>query len=196
MTSCLPGGGEGGAQMRIFISGGCKNGKSTLAQTLAVRQRTPGKSLYYVATMRPADSEDDARVARHIAERAGMGFTTVEQPENLGALLERCDAGGSFLLDSLTALLSNEMFLPGAAQPDFTASARIAQALDSLLAQTDNIVVVSDYIYSDAAFYDETVEAYRKGLARLDKACAAACDTVLEVCAATVTVHKGKMPEQ
>lgn len=180
--------------MRIFISGGCKNGKSTLAQTLAVQQQARGVPLYYVATMRPADSEDDARVARHVAERAGMGFTTVEQPESIAALLNTCDTSGSFLLDSLTALLSNEMFPPYAAQPDAAASARVKEQLCSVLAQIESIVIVSDFIYSDALLYDETVESYRKGLAQLDKTAAALCDTVLEVCAATVTVHKGRLP--
>ena len=40
---------------------------------------------------------------------------------------------------------------------------------------------VSDYIYSDACAYSETVEAYRRGLAAADRALAAACDRVIEI---------------
>ena len=63
--------------MRIFITGGCKNGKSYYAQTLAKAQQ--GLPLYYVATMEPRDEEDRLRIARHLKEREGWGFVTVEQ---------------------------------------------------------------------------------------------------------------------
>jgi len=99
--------------MRIFISGGCKNGKSYYAQHLAQAQKTELKnnSLYYIATMKPIDREDDERIERHRQERKGWGFTTVEQAIDIENILNKCDIRGSFLLDSLTALLANEMFL-------------------------------------------------------------------------------------
>ena len=62
--------------MRIFISGGCKNGKSYYAQHLAKAQQT--NFLYYIATMQPVDSEDDERIIRHKQERDDWGFTTIE----------------------------------------------------------------------------------------------------------------------
>ena len=40
--------------MTVFLSGGAKNGKSTLAQALAVKLSGEGKR-YYVATMIPTD---------------------------------------------------------------------------------------------------------------------------------------------
>lgn len=61
--------------MNVFISGGCKNGKShhaqNIAKTMADEKNLP---LYYLATMIPKDEEDEARVRRHIRERAGMGL--------------------------------------------------------------------------------------------------------------------------
>ena len=53
--------------MTYFISGGAKNGKSTLAQDLAVALAGGGKH-YYVATMISTGSEDDARIRRHVAD--------------------------------------------------------------------------------------------------------------------------------
>ena len=48
--------------MNIFISGGCKNGKSyhaqELARDMASEQNVP---LYYIATMIPTDEEDQER---------------------------------------------------------------------------------------------------------------------------------------
>ena len=44
--------------MKAFISGGAKNGKTTLGQDLSV-YLAAGGTHYYVATMISADAEDD-----------------------------------------------------------------------------------------------------------------------------------------
>lgn len=169
--------------MNVFISGGCKNGKSFYAQRLARKQADEsGRPLYYIATMIPHDSEDRARIRRHLAERDGWGFTTLECGKNLLSLLDdpQVDPSGAFLLDSVTALLSNEMFDErGDFDPD--AAKRVREDLTEFAAKTGSTVFVSDYIYSDACAYSETVEAYRRGLAAADRALAAACDRVIEI---------------
>ena len=175
--------------MKIFISGGCKNGKSYYAQHLAKVQRSD--SLYYIATMQSVDGEDDERIIRHRREREGWGFTPVEQPVDIENLLHICNHGGSFLLDSLTALLANEMFLT-----DGGINEQAAEKVTSgLLQVTDNIgsiVIVSDYIYSDAFIYGRLTEKYRKSLAEVDRTAAKNCDVVLEAAYTNVIVHKGK----
>ena len=95
--------------MRVFISGGCKNGKSYYAQRVA---KSAGAPLYYIATMIPHDHEDDARILRHRKERENWGFETIECGRDIQNVLNNADQNGSFLLDSVTALLSNEMFAP------------------------------------------------------------------------------------
>ena len=174
--------------MRIFISGGCKNGKSYYAQHLAKKlHSTP---LYYVATMKPVDKEDDKRITRHRNERDGWGFITIEQPVDIEGILEQCDSSGSFLLDSLTALLANEMFLPDGGVNEKAAD-KIIDGLRLVLAEIENIVVVSDYIYSDAMVYDSFTEHYRKALADIDREAARLCDTVLEAAYTNIVFHKG-----
>ena len=175
--------------MSTFISGGCKNGKSMLAQRIAKAGGTP---LYYIATMIPRDAEDAARVRRHRAERAGWGFETIECARDILRCLDRADAAGSFLLDSVTALLSNEMFDADAIHLD--AADRISGALAEFVLRAPNTVLVSDYIYSDAALYDPLTEAFRAGLARIDRRLARCCDNVLEVADGIITVHKGGLP--
>ena len=187
--------------MKIFISGGCKNGKSHYAQRYArclAKDRQPG-SLYYIATMKPVDPEDDERILRHRREREGWGFTTIEQPFDIEEILDKCDHDGVFLLDSLTALLANEMFSPPG-EPGGVAGGRVNEyaankITDALLRITNNIkniVIVSDYIYSDAILYDTLTEKYRKSLAEIDRTAAANCDVVLEAAYRNVIVHKGK----
>lgn len=175
--------------MKIFISGGCKNGKSTHAQKLAKSQQKAEYPLYYVATMNPTDDEDVERINRHILERDGMDFETIEICRDVKKLISICDCKGSFLLDSTTALLANEMFQGEAI--NIFAHTKIGEELAVLLDSLLDVVIVSDYIYSDAAIYDVETENYRKGLAYLDRICANKCDIVLEVCFGSVIVHKG-----
>lgn len=93
--------------MNYFLSGGAKNGKSSLAQEIVCAQSGPR---YYLATMIPHDDEDRLRIQRHLDNRAGMGFQTVECGTDILSSLSRMELDGAVLLDSVTALLSNEMF--------------------------------------------------------------------------------------
>ena len=72
--------------MNVFISGGCKNGKSFYAQRLARRQADEAE-------------EEHARIRRHLSERDGWGFTTLECGKNLLSLLDdpQVDPSGVFL---------------------------------------------------------------------------------------------------
>ena len=164
--------------MTVFISGGCKNGKSTLAERVS-RALAGNGPLYYIATMIPHDEEDEARIRRHVAERDGMGFITLEQGTDVLECLDRVPEGGTFLLDSVTALLSNEMFREGGVY-DPEAGARVKADPVRFAEETGNTVFVSDYIYADAGQYDDWTENYRRSLAGCDRALAQACDQVLE----------------
>ena len=178
--------------MKIFISGGCKNGKSYYAQHLAKHQQnSSGETLYYIATMNAMDGEDEERIKRHQGERAGWGFVTVEQGRDIEKILDLCDHSGSFLLDSLTALLANEMF-PGVEEVDKNASGKIWSGLVKILDKVSDMVIVSDYIYSDAIMYDPLTEEYKKSLAALDRLAARRCDVVIEVCYSQILIHKGR----
>ena len=103
--------------MRILLIGGGKSGKSTMAQRLAAALSGDAPR-YYWATMTPHDDEDLARIHRHVADRAGMDFITVERSFDLPAALPALDRHGTVLFDSVTACLSEQMFPgPGAAPP-------------------------------------------------------------------------------
>lgn len=167
--------------MNMFVSGGCKNGKSMFAQQkaqeLALQKKVP---LYYVATMIPSDDEDDTRIKRHREERAGWGFETIEQGLDICKLLKRngVDSNGVFLLDSVTALLSNEMFANG--KIDFDAGPRTVTDLCKFAKNTGNTIFVSDFLYGEMVMYDEVTETYRRYLAQIDKKLAEICENVVE----------------
>ena len=177
--------------MKVFISGGCKNGKSTYAEKTAVRLSDKEGILYYAATMIPADREDEERIARHRRQREGLGFKTVEIKRDINRLADMCGVNDTVLLDSVTALLANEMFLPEG-NIDEEAYKKICAGLSELFLRVKNIVIVSDYIYSDGLAYDRLTEKYRSGLAEIDKFCAKACDTVVEACCGNFIMYKGE----
>lgn len=203
--------------MKILISGGAKNGKSMYAQKIAkamsVEYDVP---LYYVATMEPTDEEDENRIKRHVQDRAGWGFTTIEEPHKLVNVLSERDKGfmaesdnadnlyntdnadnanyldikcmgkspvnpkGVFLVDSLTALLGNNMFgKNGSMNLDCFDDVRDDIYTFSTIAS--NIVMVSDSIGCDGIIFDQITEEYRESLARLEREIASYYDRVTEV---------------
>ena len=179
--------------MTVFISGGAKNGKSTLAQNLTVSLAKGGKH-YYVATMISTGPEDDARIRRHIADRDGLGFETVECFRNIMDCLKTADRDGAFLVDSVTALLQNSLFPAEKNYAlDLDAAKRCGDELVEFAETVRNVVFVSDYIYSDAEVFSETTESYRRTLADIDRRLAQICDTVVEVSAGAYIVHKGEL---
>lgn len=194
-----------GCDVKILISGGAKNGKSMYAQKIAkamsVEYNVP---LYYVATMEPTDKEDENRIKRHVQDRAGWGFTTIEEPRKLIDVFNEQDKGfvaeadnadnvdikymgkkvvnpkGVFLVDSLTALLGNNMFgKNGSMKLDCFDDVRDDIYTFSTIAS--NIVMVSDSIGCDGIIFDEITEVYRKSLARLEREIASYYDRVTEV---------------
>ena len=179
--------------MIVFVSGGAKNGKSGFAQDLAVKLAGGGKR-YYVATMIPVDEEDRERIRRHVADRAGLGFETIECGGDILSCLNY-DKNGAFLLDSVTALLQNVMFPPERNyEMDLQAAEKCAEDVVSFAKSVANAVIVSDYIYSDAQHYDESTECYRRCLAEIDRRLAQISDTVIEVSAGQLIFHKGGLP--
>ena len=140
--------------------------------------------------MIPSDEEDRARVARHQMDRDGWGFETVEAGGDILAAVSMCDMRGAFLLDSVTALLANAMFTPDGAV-ETGAYKTIARDITQLMDRSGDMVIVSDYIYSDAVDYDELTESFRRGLAYIDRRLAAECDAVMEACCGQIIIHKG-----
>lgn len=177
--------------MTIFVTGGCKNGKSTFA--LGQAMRLDAERRCYVATMLPRDAEEFLCVERHRAARAGMGFATAEKPYEPSGCFEEAGNNGVFLLDSVTALLANLMFgADGEMQPD--AFSKCSEELNAFLNTAEHAVIVSDYIYCDGMEFAEATEEFRHSLALIDRMLAERCDVVVEICAGMPTVHKGELP--
>ena len=178
--------------MIVFICGGSKSGKSSLAQDIS-KALSKDKSLYYIATMIPTDNEDKEKIRLHIEDRDGMGFETVECGKNISSITDITDTDGTFLLDSITALLTNEMYGNYAnIGVDKHAAERCIKEIRQLADAAGNIVIVGDYIFSDAESYDESTELFRKSLADIGNDIAVYADIVMEMNFGNPTIHKGK----
>lgn len=175
--------------MKVLVIGGAKSGKSDFAQNLA-RQLAGTGVHYYLATLIPCDKEDEKRIENHLRSRCGMGFETLECGRDLKKALEKADFSGTFLLDSVTALLTNVLFPGPEGLYEPGAEKCLADTLE-LVENAQNVVFVSDDIFSDAERYDDWTECYRRWLGTFHRELAAACDTVVEVTAGALTVHKG-----
>lgn len=177
--------------MKIYISGGAKNGKSMFAQEIAKKLSADGH-LWYLATMEPHDDEDFARIARHRNERMGWGFKTAEWGRDIAKHYENIDCEGTYLVDSITALLSNEMFSGMSGEINKNATNKITDELLCFSEKAKNTVFVSDNLFCDARLYDEWTESYREGLGKVDRTIAEKCDVVIEFCCGQIIFYKGE----
>ena len=168
----------------ILVTGGSGSGKSEFAEDIAVQFGFP---LYYIATMHVADAESEDRVRRHRMQREGKGFQTVECPVKLEEMQFEKE-GATVLLEDLSNLLANEMYLPEGRMKMETGGALSNRLKDVILnpifklaEEVGHLVIVSNEVFSDGIEYDAETMRYIRLLATLNRELAKAADGVVEV---------------
>ena len=139
--------------MLTLVLGGAASGKSEYAEALVLRSALPR---YYLATMQVWDAECAARVEKHRKMRAAKQFETLECPLHLETV--RLPRRGTALLEDLGNLTANELYDPAGAGD--AAAEHILQGLDSLAAQCENLIVVSNEVFSGGADYAGDTDRY------------------------------------
>ncbi len=94
----------------VLITGGCRSGKSSLAQRLAESLPVPR---VFLATNIAADDEMAARVAQHQEARAAGGWRTLEEPREVAAALRSAPADAVVVVDCLAVWVGNLMWEAG-----------------------------------------------------------------------------------
>ena len=179
--------------MRILILGGSKSGKSMAGQQLA-RRLCGGGPLYYWATLEPTDSEDREIVRRHLQERDGWGFQTIERGRALTEGLANLSRDGTVLFDSVTACLACQMF--SGEKPDPGGTERMTQELLLVSRAPRHFIAVCDEIWRDGDSYPRWTEEYRRGLALACRRLAAEFEVVCERTAGLPRLWKGVWPDE
>lgn len=194
--------------MLHIVYGGSASGKSSYAESFAMSLQGDGR-LLYIATMYPykwgkaeIDPETMQRIERHRAMRADKGFDTVECYRHVEHIVaKRQDV---LLLECMSNLLANEMYLEqdsnagsDMAETMSPVSKKIVQALVDLSARVQELVIVTNDVFSDGGSltYDESTREYVKNLAEINCALAREAETVTEVvCGIPVKIKGDKQP--
>lgn len=193
--------------MIVLVVGGAKSGKSMFAQNLSKSlneslknpisgqldgeiEREVGK-LYYVATMNPYDLEDLKRIENHLREREGYGFNTIEETMDMGKVSKMIQKEDTVLIDSITSLVTNYMFRGKEFYKDV--SDDILSGILEIINNSKNVVIVSDYLFSDSIQYDCYTENFRKEIGVVNRKLAKIADTVVECSYGNIIYHKGKV---
>lgn len=158
--------------MFALVTGGSGSGKSEFAENLAV---SLGGEKTYIATMMPSDGECVKRIERHREMRSGKGFKTVERYTGIKEL----DIGGTVLLECLSNLTANEMYSSCGAGD--RSAEEITEGIERLNKRCENLIVVTNEIFSDGADYGSETEKYMKVLGKINCAAAKIADEVYEV---------------
>ena len=166
------------------VLGGAASGKSEYAESLVLKTALPR---YYLATMQVWDAECAARVEKHRKMRAEKQFETLECPLHLDHLA--LPGRGTVLLEDLGNLVANELYSPGGAGKH-TAEAVLA-GLERLAAGCDNLIVVSNEVFSGGADYAGDTDQYLLALAQVNNAFAARADNVCRVVCGLPVYYKG-----
>ncbi len=161
--------------MKEFILGGARSGKSAFAQRRALDS---GLNVIYLATAQAGDAEMVERIARHRAERpADWGL--VEEPLALAdALKAHATPDRCLLVDCLTLWLSN-LLVAG----DERLATETQNLLDILPALPGQVLLVSNEVGQGIVPANPLARRFRDEAGRLHQSVANRCDRAIFVVA-------------
>jgi adenosylcobinamide kinase/adenosylcobinamide-phosphate guanylyltransferase len=119
----------------IYITGGARSGKSTLAEKIAM---TDYQTRTYLATAIPYDDEMKDRIRKHLTQR-GEKWQTIEGYKNIDKLLEEKEKTEVILLDCLTNMVSN-LLLSNHADWDMVTPSEVNEMESNIMLEIDNLL--------------------------------------------------------
>lgn len=178
--------------MMTLIIGGSGSGKSAYAENY-MNSISEDRKKYYIATMQIFDEEGKRKVERHRMLRGGKGFSTIEQPIDIGKAAEKMEDGErTALLECISNLTANEMFLEEVQGTEEVITEKIVGEIAVLNRELTHLVIVSNNVFEDGNVYDKTTMAYIRAMGRINQKLAEMADEVVEVVVGIPIVIKDK----
>ena len=182
--------------MITMIYGGSGSGKSAYAED-TLCSLFPGREKIDLATMEPAGEEGRKKVQRHRMLRAGKGFVTMECPRDVDRLADEC-RGKILLLECLSNLVANEMFVPGRdgawrAKKSDEVVAKVLRELEVLGKASEHLFLVGNNVFEDGIAYDSSTTEYLRAMGKIHESMASRVDCLVEVVVGIPLVLKGKI---
>lgn len=166
-----------------LVTGGAKSGKSRFAEGLVTASARPR---VYIATAQAWDTEMQAKIAAHQADRGG-DWHTIESPRDVASALAQVPPDAAVLLDCATMWLTNALL----------AEADLASETETLLAALAAcpapVVVVSNELGWSIVPDNALARRFRDAQGRLNQRLAGQAGLVVAVISGLPLVLKGAL---
>jgi adenosylcobinamide kinase / adenosylcobinamide-phosphate guanylyltransferase len=157
----------------IFISGGVRSGKSSFAEKMALElARENGGQLNYLATGVASDQEMWERIAKHQRDREAETFKwrTIEKSQNIGEAAFFFNDNDIILLDCVTTLLNNELFLASQRWDESffkQVMETIITGINQIRVRAKVLIVVSNEVFHESMAENDLVFSYGQILGKI-----------------------------
>ena len=163
--------------MITYIYGGVSSGKSEYAEELISREFN---KKIYLATMENAGAHAGKRVEKHLLQREGKGFFTIEEPRHIKDL--NIDEDDNILLEDLTNLLSNNLFNEAGLKNNFKEiTEEIFSDIITLKDKCNSVFIVGNDIFSTERNQSKELDIFIDCLYSLHTKIIEVSDRVIEV---------------
>ncbi len=163
----------------IYVSGGCRSGKSAYAQNLA--ESLPGRRAY-LATCPLIDVEMEQRIALHQQQRVDRNWETIEAPRDLAETIEQARDFDVLLIDCLTLWINNLLY--EAEKKEITLSEQLIkkqclELIETCRKKEQTIIFVSNELGMGLVPADSISRLYRDCLGRCNQTIAKLADEAI-----------------
>ena len=148
----------------VFLLGGARSGKSTLAVQLAAGHQ----HVTFLATAEPGDDEMRRRIAAHRSERPGT-WATVEEPLELRRAIDAVHPASCLVIDCLSLWAANRLAAGGD-----VVEAEARDAARAAARRSATTIAVSNEVGMGVVPASELGRAFRDTLGRVNAIWAAA----------------------
>ena len=163
--------------MITYIYGGVSSGKSEYAEELISREFN---KKIYLATMENTGEYAGKRVEKHLLQREGKGFFTIEEPRHIKEL--NIDEDDNILLEDLTNLLSNNLFNEAGLKNNFKEiTEEIFSDIITLKDRCNSVFIVGNDIFSTERNQSKELDIFIDCLYSLHNKIIEVADRVIEV---------------